>query len=61
MYQPWLSRLNHRKADSREATHDMVQENIVKQAGAELCQAQVTLGLAKLDLYGIKLSSSALC
>jgi hypothetical protein len=32
-----------------------------KQAGAELCQAQVKLGLAMLDLLGAKLRSSSLC
>ena len=35
--------------------------NINKQAGAELCQAQVKLGLAMLDLLGTKMRSSSLC
>jgi cytochrome oxidase assembly protein ShyY1 len=36
-------------------------EKEVKQAGAELCQAQVTLGLAMLELLSTKLRSSSLC
>jgi hypothetical protein len=32
-----------------------------EKAGAELCQAQVKLGLAMLDLLSTKLRSSSLC
>ena len=38
----------------------MIPTNEMKQAGAELCQAQEKLGLAKLDLYSMKLCLSSI-
>ena len=38
-----------------------LEEQNRKQAGAELCQAQVKLGLAKLDLHSKTIKSSSLC
>ena len=39
---------------------DFLNKNRIKQAWAELCQAQEKLGLAKLDLHGMKLCLSSI-
>ena len=38
----------------------IISEKGLKQAGAELCQAQEKLGLAKLDLHSMKLCLSSI-